>query len=70
MRIVFADELDVDIYDIKIKTDALNKLNTGVYGKTIGVLNDLDFSVSDNKPIFEIVCINSELLQFKIDKIR
>ena len=70
MRIVFSDELDVDIYDIKIKTDVLNKLNNGVYGKTIGILNDLDFSGADNKPIFEIVCINSELLQFKIDKIR
>jgi hypothetical protein len=70
VKIVFSDELNLDIYDIKIKTDALNKLNTGIFGKTVGILSDLDFSGSDNKPIFEIVCINSELLQFKIDKIR
>lgn len=70
LRIVFADELEVDIFDLKIKTDSLNKLNTGVFGKTIGILNDLDFSTSNNTPIFDIVCVNAETLEFKIDKIR
>jgi hypothetical protein len=70
LRVVFADELDVDIFDLKIKTDAVNKLNTGVFGKTVGILNDLDFSTSNNTPIFDIICINAETLEFKIDKIR
>lgn len=69
-RLVFHDEFNPDIYNIKIKTDALNITNNGVYGKTIGILNDLDFNTSNNSPIFEIVCINPESLDFKIDKIR
>ena len=69
-RIVFHDEFNPDIYNVKIKTDALNRTNGGVFGKTIGILNDLDFVPSYNKPIFEIICINSESLTFKIDKIR
>ena len=70
MRIVFAEELDLDIYDVKLKTDSLNKLNTGVYGKTIGILSSLDFTPSGNKPIIDITCIDPTTLEFKIDKIR
>ncbi len=69
LKLVFADELDVDIYDVKIKTDSLNRKNSGVYGITVGILNDLDFS-PNNTPMFEIICVNSDSLQFKIDKIR
>lgn len=69
-KLVFEDELIPDIYDIKIKTDALNRHSQGNYGITAGILNDLDFTPSDNRPIFEIVCINAESLQFVIDKIR
>jgi hypothetical protein len=69
LKLVFSDELDVDIYDVKIKTDSLNRKNSGVYGITVGILNDLDFS-PNNTPIFEIICINPDSLQFKIDKIR
>jgi hypothetical protein len=70
VRLVFGDELFPSIYDIKIKTDATNKVNSGVYGVTVGIVNDLDFSTSSNSPIFDIVCIDSENLVFKIDKIR
>ncbi len=70
LRVVFADELIPDVYDIKLKTDAGNLTNAGVYGVTIGILTDLDFTPSDNKPIFEITCIDSTSLDFKIDKIR
>jgi hypothetical protein len=69
-RIVFHDEFNPDIYNVKIKTDSLNVTNNGVYGKTVGILNDLDFTDSGNTPIFEIVCINPDTLDFKIDKIR
>jgi hypothetical protein len=70
LRLVFSDQLIPSIYDIKLKTDALNRKNSGIYGKTIGILNDLDFSGSSYSPIFEIICIDSENLNFKIDKIR
>ena len=70
LRLVIHDEINPDIYDIKIKTDSINRTGNGVYGTTIGVFNDLDFAPSDNRPIFEIICINAETLEFKIDKIR
>ncbi len=70
LRIVIEDQIIPDIYNLKIKTDALNRLNNGIYGVTIGLLNDLDFNPSGNTPIFEIICINPDTLTFKIDKIR
>ena len=70
LKLVIEDEINPDVYDIKIKTDAINKVGNGVYGTNIGVLNDLDFTPSDNRPIFEIICINAATLEFKIDKIR
>jgi hypothetical protein len=70
LRLVFQDPLNLDIFDVKIKTDALNKTNSGAYGVLISILNDLDFSSSDGSPIFDIICINETSLEFKIDKIR
>jgi hypothetical protein len=70
VKIVFADELILGIYNVRIKTDALNKINTGLYGKQIAIFDDLDFLPSSNKPIFEIICVNDETLEFKVDKIR
>jgi hypothetical protein len=68
--LVFQDPLNLDIFDVKIKTDALNKTNSGAYGVLISILNDLDFSSSDGSPIFDIICMNETSLEFKIDKIR
>jgi hypothetical protein len=70
LRLVFQDPLNLDIFDVKIKTDALNKTNSGAYGVVISILNDLDFSSSDGSPIFDIICMNETSLEFKIDKIR
>ena len=47
----------------------LNKLNLGPFGKLIAVFDDTDFD-PDNMPIFDITCIDSVNLEFKVDKIR
>jgi len=70
LRIVFQDPIDSDIFDVKIKTDSLNKTNSGEYGVIISILNDLDFSESNGSPILDIICINENTLEFKVDKIR
>ena len=70
MRIVFDDELQTDIYDVKFFTDAPGRQNSGEYGIQITVLNDEDFTPSGNKPIFDIICLNDVTLQFRVDKIR
>lgn len=70
LRLVFEDEFIPDIYDIKIYTDAAGLTGNGEYGKLIAILNDTDFTPSDNKPIFDIVCVNQNPLTFKVDKIR
>lgn len=70
MRIVFDDELQTDIYDVKFFTDAPGRQNSGEYGIQIAVLNDEDFTPSGNKPIFDIICLNDATLQFRVDKIR
>ena len=70
MRIVFDDELQTDIYDVKFFTDAPGRQNSGEYGIQIAVLNDEDFTPSGNKPIFDIICLSDATLQFRVDKIR
>jgi hypothetical protein len=69
LKLVIADPISLDVYDVKIKTDARNLLGNGTYSKVISVLNSDDFG-TDNTPIFEIICINGETLEFKVDKIR
>lgn len=70
MRLVFDEEIITDVFDIKIYTDKLNIMNAGSYGVQIASLNDLDFTPSLNKPIFDIICINDNQLAFRVDKIR
>jgi hypothetical protein len=69
LRLVFDDELVLGIYDVKIKTDAANRTNTGQYGKLVAALDNIDFGAS-NKPIFDIICMNEQTLSFRVDKIR
>jgi len=70
LRLVFDDELLPETFDVKIFTDALNKINLGVYGKQISVFTDLDFTPSLNKPIFDIICLDDVAFTFRVDKIR
>lgn len=70
LRLVINDPIYPDLYNIKIRTDALNKKNTGVYGVIITILNDSDFITSNYTPIIEIICINESTLEFRVDKIR
>jgi len=70
LRLVIEDEIIPGTFDFKIYTDALNRNNTGVYGVVIGLFNDLDFTPSLNKPIFEIICMDDTTFTFRVDQIR
>lgn len=73
-RLVFNDPLDLGTISsnniISIYTDATNILSLGVFGKLIGVLTYDLFDVSNEMPIFDIVCVNPTTLEFVIDQIR
>ena len=76
LRLVFADPVLTNGYNITLSTDALARSTnldfssvTQAYNTRIGILTDYGWS-SDNRPIFEIICINSLTLDFKIDRIR
>lgn len=76
LRLVFADPVIVNGYEITLSTDALSRSGnldfsnvTQAYNTRIGKLTDYGWS-SDNRPIFEIVCVDSLNLDFKIDRIR
>lgn len=76
LRLVFADPVIVNGYEITLSTDALARSGnldfsnvTQAYNTQIGKLTDYGWS-SDNRPIFEIVCVDSLNLDFKIDRIR
>jgi hypothetical protein len=70
LRLVFEDQIIPGVFDIKIYTDKLNLSGFGEYGVQIGVFNDIEFTPSDNSPIFEIMCLDINTLSFKVDKIR
>ena len=68
MRIVFADDIDLDTYTIELKTDALDRKGNGAYGQTIGNLTIADLVTT--KPIIEIICIDSAQYNFYVDVIK
>ena len=37
---------------------------------SLGLFNDLDFTPSLNKPIFDIICLDDTNFTFRVDKIR
>jgi len=69
-RLTFDTAIDLDIFDLKIYTDATGTKTGTVYSSEILVTNKLDFITSDNKPIYEIVCVDSENYTFDVTKIR
>jgi hypothetical protein len=76
LRLVFADPIILNGYSITLSTDALARSTnldfssvTQAYNTRIGILTDYGWS-SDNRPIFEIICVDSLNLDFKIDRIR
>ena len=70
LRLVFDDELVLGNYNLKFYTDYTNRQSLGQYGVQIGVIAADEFTSSDNKPIFDIICMNENTLSFRIDKIR
>jgi hypothetical protein len=69
LRIVIHDTIDVNIYTIKLVTDAVGYNNLGQYGVNIAILDETVFAPSNN-PIFDIICVDPVNYQFRIDKIR
>lgn len=76
LRLVFADPVLVNGYTITLSTDALARSSnldfsnvTQAYNTKIGIITDYGWP-SDNRPIFEIICVDSLNLDFKIDRIR
>lgn len=67
IRIVFNNELNIGSRNIKIFTDSLNRLNSGVYGVQIADISNSDIS---QKPIIEITCTEQGILSFAIDIIK
>lgn len=67
-RIVFADPIDVNGYNIYLKTDYNNKLGGGIFAKTIGIITP-NLLIS-NRPIIDVICVDENLYTFNIDIIR
>jgi hypothetical protein len=67
-RIVFPNLIDMAGRNIQFFTDSTNRKGYGSYGITIGNIFASDL-VSD-RPIFEIVCLDSDTYSFAIDILR
>jgi len=68
LRIVFKDDIDLDTYQINIKTDAQNTKGSGKYGVSVGNLTIADLITT--KPIIEVICVDPVLYTFYVDVIK
>jgi len=68
MRIVFTNDIDLDTYQINIKTDAQNAKGLGKYGVSVGNLTIADLITT--KPIIEIICVDPVSYTFYVDVIK
>lgn len=67
IRIVFETPIDLGSRNIRIFTDAKNRLNNGVYGTQVATISNFEIS---NKPIIEVICIEQGILSFVYDVIK
>ena len=67
-RMVFPDQINLDIFTINIKTDALNRKGQGNYGILCGSITAGDLVT--NRPIIEIICVNESTYTFYVDVVK
>jgi hypothetical protein len=68
LRIVFPNQIDMAGRNIQFFTDSTNRKGYGSYGITIG--NVFSTDLVSGRPIFEIVCLDSDTYSFSIDILR
>ncbi len=67
LRLTFNNTLDIGSRNIRVWTDAPNRLNTGAYGVSIGVIPNGSITT---KPIIEFICTEEGALTFVNDVIK
>ena len=75
IRLVIGDEIDLGNYSLVILTDALGEYPksapSGVsYSSVVAGFLNIQFSGSNYKPVFDIVCVDEKNLIFEVDQIR
>lgn len=68
MRIVFGEDVNLDVHKINFKTDSQNIKGSGSYGILIGTISMSD--LISTKPIIEIICVNDNTYSFHIDVLK
>lgn len=68
LRVVFPNLIDMAGRNIQFFTDSTNRKGYGSYGVTIG--NVFSTDLISGRPIFEIVCLDSDTYSFSIDILR
>jgi hypothetical protein len=67
IRLTFNNNLNIGSRNIKVYTDAPNRLNGGSYGKLIANITNDQIST---RPIFDIICTEQGVLSFVYDVIK
>ena len=67
VRLAFNNDLNIGSRNIRFWTDAPNRLNTGSYGVSMGVVANSDIST---RPIIEFICTEEGALTFVNDVIK
>jgi len=67
VRLTFNNNVNLTSRNVRIFTDASNRLNTGVYGKTIANITGSELST---RPIIELICTEQGILNFVYDIIK
>jgi hypothetical protein len=67
LRLTFNNDLNIGSRNIRVWTDASDRLNTGVYGVSMGVIPN---AIISTKPIIEFICTEQGVLSFVYDCIK
>jgi len=67
VRFAFTDGIDMGSRNIRIFTDAQNRMGGGAYGYQAAVISNAELSVN---PLFELVCLEQGVLNFAYDIIK
>jgi hypothetical protein len=70
LRLVFDDILDMQAYSVILQTDATNTFGNGSYGVFVGAVSGAEFDKANDRPIFDITCVDEINMLFLIDQIR
>lgn len=70
MRLSFEDPIDMGPYNLIVRTDSQGQKGQGPYGVVVMIAGAAEFDPSNDRPVFDITCVDEQSYTFIVDQIR